>query len=108
VPPLHNLSSKVFSNLEAPLEIVNVLVCPPGTFFSESKEFRCTLLALAIEFQYHVVHSFHNLKNLKQLKKYQTDRGIYIHPANGTYHTSTTYEHINTYIHHIGIDKQIN
>jgi hypothetical protein len=84
----------VFNNLEAPLEIVNVLVCPPDTFSSDSKEFRCSLLALATEFQYPVVHSLHNLKNPKQLKNSQTDSGIYLHPADGNYsYTSTTYIH---------------
>jgi hypothetical protein len=37
VPSLHNFSSKVFSNLEAPLESVIILVCPPDTFSSELK-----------------------------------------------------------------------
>jgi hypothetical protein len=47
---LHSSPSKVFNNLEYPLEFVNVLVCPLITFFSYSKEFRCALLALATEF----------------------------------------------------------
>jgi hypothetical protein len=47
---LHSSSSNVSRNLEDPLESVNVLVCPPGTIFSDSKEFRYALLVLAIEF----------------------------------------------------------
>jgi hypothetical protein len=47
--PCTDPSSKVFSNLEVPLELVIALVHPPGTFFSDSTEVRCTLLALAIE-----------------------------------------------------------
>jgi hypothetical protein len=93
---LHSSPSKAFKNLEDPLEFVNVLVCPPDTFFSESKEFRCALLALDTEFPILFVHSLQSLKNPEQFNNSIIDSEFYPYPAYGTYHTSIAYAYINT------------